>query len=299
MGGTTLSEFRLRGIDEERALGRTRGLDLDDLFLFEAKRRVMKDRTVSLHGRLYEVDAILVGHSITLRYDPQAPTSRPPCRSATTAAPRDRPHASTPTPIPSELAKQAELPRQARPLPPGTLSPTTPRPSRDRHRSRCKNSRRRTDVPASLRPDPAALRDPGPYRRAVRLQLPARGRNSPQPPHRTARHRLAHRASSRSERHFQARSAQGRPPCAAMSPPPCIRACTACATSPSPPATCSTCTSPSPGNSAFPPSVRAPPPTAPSEPKSPAWCARPSSSPSSSSTKRTTCATTSSKTSGS
>ena len=26
------------------------GLDLDDLFLFEAKRRVMKDRTVSLHG---------------------------------------------------------------------------------------------------------------------------------------------------------------------------------------------------------------------------------------------------------
>ena len=52
-------------------------LDLDDLFLFEAKRRVMKDRTVSLHGRLYEVDAILVGHSITLRYDPQAPASRP------------------------------------------------------------------------------------------------------------------------------------------------------------------------------------------------------------------------------
>ena len=31
-------------------------LDLDDLFLFEAKRRVMKDRTVSLHGRLYEED---------------------------------------------------------------------------------------------------------------------------------------------------------------------------------------------------------------------------------------------------
>ena len=37
----------------------------------------MKDRTVSLHGRLYEVDAILVGQSITLRYDPQAPASRP------------------------------------------------------------------------------------------------------------------------------------------------------------------------------------------------------------------------------
>ena len=51
--------------------------DLDDLFLFEAKRRVMKDRTVSLNGRLYEVDAVLVGHTVTLRYDPQAPPSRP------------------------------------------------------------------------------------------------------------------------------------------------------------------------------------------------------------------------------
>ena len=92
MGGTTLSEFRLRGIDEERALGRTRGLDLDDLFLFEAKRRVMKDRTVSLHGRLYEVDAILVGHSITLRYDPQAPTSRPPPAGPPRRPPRGTGH---------------------------------------------------------------------------------------------------------------------------------------------------------------------------------------------------------------
>ena len=46
-------------------------VDLDDLFLFEAKRRVMKDRTVSLVGRLYEVDALLVGHTVTLRYDPE------------------------------------------------------------------------------------------------------------------------------------------------------------------------------------------------------------------------------------
>ena len=52
-------------------------LDLDDLFLFEAKRRVMKDRTVSLQGRLYEADALLVGQTVTLRYDPQAPPSRP------------------------------------------------------------------------------------------------------------------------------------------------------------------------------------------------------------------------------
>ena len=53
------------------------GTDLDDLFLFEVKRRVMKDRTVSLNGQLYEVDAVLVGETVTLRYDPDAPPSRP------------------------------------------------------------------------------------------------------------------------------------------------------------------------------------------------------------------------------
>ena len=37
----------------------------------------MKDRTLSLHGRLYEVDAHLVGQTVTLRYDPEAPPSRP------------------------------------------------------------------------------------------------------------------------------------------------------------------------------------------------------------------------------
>jgi putative transposase len=46
------------------------GVDLDDLFLFEAKRKVQKDRTVSLNGMLYEVDASLVGETVTLRYDP-------------------------------------------------------------------------------------------------------------------------------------------------------------------------------------------------------------------------------------
>ena len=73
-GRTPLEQWALAG-EDVRYPGPD--LDLDDLFLFEAKRRVMKDRTVSLHGRLYEVDAILVGHSITLRYDPQAPASRP------------------------------------------------------------------------------------------------------------------------------------------------------------------------------------------------------------------------------
>ena len=52
-------------------------LDLDEVFLFEAERVVHKDRTVSLNGRLYEVDAILVGQRVTLRYDPHAPPGRP------------------------------------------------------------------------------------------------------------------------------------------------------------------------------------------------------------------------------
>jgi transposase InsO family protein len=48
-------------------------LDLDDLFLDEARRRVHQDRTVSLHGRVYEVDPVLVGRSVLLRYDPERP----------------------------------------------------------------------------------------------------------------------------------------------------------------------------------------------------------------------------------
>jgi hypothetical protein len=45
-------------------------LDLREIFLFEQKRRVHKDRTVSLDGVLYEVDAALVGEVVTLHYDP-------------------------------------------------------------------------------------------------------------------------------------------------------------------------------------------------------------------------------------
>jgi putative transposase len=52
-------------------------LDLDDLFLFEAQRKVQKDRTVSLNGVLYEVDAALVGEKVTLRFDPGAAPERP------------------------------------------------------------------------------------------------------------------------------------------------------------------------------------------------------------------------------
>ena len=53
------------------------GLDLDDLFLFEATRKVQKDRTVSLNGVVYEVDAALVGEKVTLRFDPAAAPGRP------------------------------------------------------------------------------------------------------------------------------------------------------------------------------------------------------------------------------
>ena len=73
-GRTPLDQWALAGHDVRYP---DPGLDLDELFWFEAKRRVMKDRTVSLHGRLYEVDAVLVGEIVTLRYDPHAPPSRP------------------------------------------------------------------------------------------------------------------------------------------------------------------------------------------------------------------------------
>jgi transposase InsO family protein len=48
-------------------------LDLDDLFLFDAQRKVHKDRTVSLNGVAYEVDAALVDETVTLRFDPASP----------------------------------------------------------------------------------------------------------------------------------------------------------------------------------------------------------------------------------
>ena len=53
------------------------GMDLDDLFLFETQRKVQKDRTVSLNGVLFEVDAALVGEKVTLRFDPGAAPEHP------------------------------------------------------------------------------------------------------------------------------------------------------------------------------------------------------------------------------
>jgi transposase InsO family protein len=73
-----------RGLDQQTPLERWAqtaeglrypdpGMDLDDLFLFEEQRKVQNDRTVSLHGQVYEVDASLIGQRVTLRYDPTQP----------------------------------------------------------------------------------------------------------------------------------------------------------------------------------------------------------------------------------
>lgn len=69
LGGETPLDKWARVADEVRYLD----ADLDDLFLHEAKRKVARDRTVSLDGLAYEVDAALVGDTVTLRYDPAKP----------------------------------------------------------------------------------------------------------------------------------------------------------------------------------------------------------------------------------
>lgn len=46
------------------------GADLGDHFLAEQKRNVRSDRTVTLDGVAFEVDAALVGERVTLRFDP-------------------------------------------------------------------------------------------------------------------------------------------------------------------------------------------------------------------------------------
>lgn len=52
---------------------RTAPTDLEDHFRKEARRRVAKDRTVSLDGRLYEAPTKLIGEYIRLLYHPDRP----------------------------------------------------------------------------------------------------------------------------------------------------------------------------------------------------------------------------------
>jgi transposase InsO family protein len=66
-GATPLDAWAMRSGDV-RAVGPE--LDLREMFLLEASRRVRADRTVSLDGVVYEVDASLVGEKVTLRFDP-------------------------------------------------------------------------------------------------------------------------------------------------------------------------------------------------------------------------------------
>ncbi len=77
-----------RGLDGETPLDRWSrcagdvrlvepSVDLDDLFLWEVKRKVRNDRTVSLNGVVYEVAAELVRQTVMLRYDPSASRTKP------------------------------------------------------------------------------------------------------------------------------------------------------------------------------------------------------------------------------
>lgn len=66
-GLTPLDAWAMRS-GEVRSVGPE--LDLREMFLLEAKRRVRADRTVSLDGVVYEVDASLVGENVTLHFDP-------------------------------------------------------------------------------------------------------------------------------------------------------------------------------------------------------------------------------------
>jgi len=52
------------------------GVDLDRMFLHEARRVVYKDSTVTLDGVLYEVPSLLIGQRVSLLYDPAVPPLR-------------------------------------------------------------------------------------------------------------------------------------------------------------------------------------------------------------------------------
>lgn len=66
-GQTPLDAWAMRS-GEVRGVGPE--FDLREMFLLEASRRVRADRTVSLDGVVYEVDASLVGDKVVLRFDP-------------------------------------------------------------------------------------------------------------------------------------------------------------------------------------------------------------------------------------
>ena len=68
LGNITPFDAWCRNGDDVRIPGPS--LELRELFLFSDKRKVQKDRTVSLNGTVYEVDAALVGETVSIRHDP-------------------------------------------------------------------------------------------------------------------------------------------------------------------------------------------------------------------------------------
>ena len=66
-GVTPLDAWAMRSGDV-RSVGPE--LDLGEMCLLEVKRKVHKDRTLSLDGTVYEVSALLVGEMVTVRFDP-------------------------------------------------------------------------------------------------------------------------------------------------------------------------------------------------------------------------------------
>jgi transposase InsO family protein len=68
-------EHWLEEIHHLRAL--PEGLDIDEVFLHRAKRKVRKDSTVRFAGRFLEVRPELVGKTVELRYDPVDRQTRP------------------------------------------------------------------------------------------------------------------------------------------------------------------------------------------------------------------------------
>ena len=161
-GRTPLDQWALAGHDVRYP---DPGLDLDDLFLFEAKtprdeRPYGEPARTALRGRRRPGRP---NRHLALR--PPRSAFAPHRRRPTTERAQGTPPASTPTPTPASSATG----------PPGRSSATPRRRSPIPRRFRCETSRTKTDVPASLRPHPAAVRNPRPHRRAVRIERPARG----------------------------------------------------------------------------------------------------------------------------
>ena len=79
------------------------GADLGDHFLAEQKRNVRSDRTVTMDGIAFEVDAALVGERVTLRFDP----ARKPEKRSEGLAPGTPHRGRSPRRRPRQLLRQA------------------------------------------------------------------------------------------------------------------------------------------------------------------------------------------------